>query len=67
MSNLDYATDKNLMLIYKNVLGSLQNETETTIQISKDYHSGKIDPARYVARMERSTVRNTQAKISKRK
>ena len=67
MSNLEYATDNNLMLIYKNVVDSLQNETENTIQISKEYHAGKIDPARYVARMERSTVRKTQAKISKHK
>ena len=55
------------MLIYKNVIASLQNETDSTIQISKEYHAGKIDPARYVARMERSTVRNTQARIIKRK
>ena len=65
MTNLEYATDNNLMLIYKNVLASIQNETENTLQISKEYHAGKIDPARYVAKMERSTVRKTQAKISK--
>ncbi|CAI2363209.1 unnamed protein product [Moneuplotes crassus] len=55
MESLDFATTNSLSIMYDYMKGDIDESIQNQLCIMEDYNSGKGDPSRVVARIERAT------------
>ena len=65
MEDLDFATTNSFNIMYEYMNGDKLEDVSNQLAIVEDYNSGKGDPARVVARIERATKKRNQDKKHK--